>query len=63
MGYATINFGLGAINTKGVIFGVSFLVGALMVVLAKKMPKQTWVKDALMAVAMVIAMLVAVIIF
>ena len=34
-----------------------------MVVLAKKMPKQTWVKDALMAVAMVIAMLVAVIIF
>ena len=63
MGYATINFGLGAISTNGVIFGVSFLVGAVMVVLAKKMPKQKWMKDALMAVAMIIAMIVAVIIF
>ena len=63
MGYATINFGLSAISTKGLVFGVSFLVGAAMVVLAKKLPEQKWMKDSLMAVAMVVAMVVAVIVF
>ena len=33
------------------------------VVLAKKLPEQKWMKDSLMAVAMVVAMVVAVIVF
>lgn len=63
MAYATVNFGLGAISTNGIIFGISFLVGAVMVYLASKMPDKKWIKDSLMGVAMIIAMIAACVIF
>lgn len=59
MGYATINFGLGAISTNGIVFGVSFLVGAILVFAGNKFPAQKWIKDSLMAISMLAAMVVA----
>ena len=63
MGYATVNFGIGAISTKGVIFAVSFVVGAVMVYFGNKMPAKKWLKDSLMAVAMLAGMVIACMIF
>lgn len=62
MAYSTVGFGLSAISDKGIVFISSFVIGALMVWLAKKFPKQRWINDFLMAVCMIGGMIVACII-
>lgn len=59
MAYATVSFGLGSIKDNGVVFISSFVVGAILVALGKKLPKQKWINDFLMAICMIIGMVVA----
>lgn len=63
MAYSGTSFGLSAIPTKGLVFGISFLAGVVMTVLAKKLPKQKWMSEALMAVSMIVGMVFACILF
>lgn len=62
MAYVSVNFGLGALSTNGVVFGVSFAVGALLVWLHHRYGKR-WMTDYLMTISMVVAMVAACIIF
>jgi len=63
MGYATVNFGLGAISTKGVIFLASFLLGAILVWISKMKPNLTWLAEYTMPICLVFGMAVACVIF
>jgi len=63
MGYATVNFGLGDIAVKGVIFGASFLLGTVLVWLSKKLPKLTWLGEFTMPICLLFGMAVACIAF
>lgn len=63
MGYATVNFGLGAISTKGVIFISSFLLGAVLVWVSKKKPELTWLAEYTMPICLIFGMAVACFIF
>ncbi len=59
MAYATVAFGLGSISDKGIVFGSSFILGAVMVALSRKFPEKKWINDFLMAVCMIFGMVVA----
>ena len=63
MAYASVAYGWGAMSTKGVVFTISFVVGALICYLQKRLPKQRWLSDYLMAISMLVAMVAACIIF
>ena len=63
MAYVSVSYGFSAMSTKGVVFGISFAVGALMVWIHNKRPKANWLSDYLMTISMVVAMVAACIIF
>lgn len=63
MAFVTVAFGLSAVSTKGVVFGISFLSGALLVAVHKKWPAKKWISEYLMTISMLIAMFGACIIF
>ena len=63
MGYVSVAYGLGAMTTNGVVFLISFAVGAGIVFLHHKFPKQTWLSDFCMAISMIAAMIAACFIF
>ena len=63
MGYATVNFGLGAISTKGIIFLSSFLLGAILVWISKKKPNLTWLGEFTMPICLLFGMAVACFVF
>lgn len=63
MGYATVNFGLGDISTKGVIFLSSFALGAVLVWISKRKPNLTWLSEYTMPICLVFGMAVACVVF
>lgn len=63
MAFVTVAFGLSAISTKGVVFGLSFLCGALLVAFQKKFPTIKWINEYLMTISMLAAMIGACLIF
>ena len=63
MGYATVNFGLGDISTKGVIFLASFILGAILVWISNRKPNLTWLAEFTMPICLVFGMAVACVIF
>lgn len=63
MAYVSVSYGFSAMSTKGVVFLVSFAVGALLVFLHHKLPKAKWLSDYLMTISMLVAMAVACLIF
>jgi len=63
MAYATVNFGLGTISTKGVIFLASFLLGAILVWISNSKPNLTWLGEFTMPFCLVFGMAVACVIF
>lgn len=63
MAYVSVSYGFSAMSTKGVVFCISFAVGALLVFLHNKMPKAKWMSDYLMTISMLVAMIAACIIF
>ena len=63
MAFVSVAYGLSAMNTKGVVFLISFAVGAAIVLIHHKFPKQKWLADFCMAISMVAAMAAACFIF
>ena len=63
MAYVSVSYGFSAMSTKGVVFCISFAVGAILVILHNKMPKAKWMTDYLMTISMLIAMAAACFIF
>lgn len=63
MAYVSVSYGFSAMSTKGVVFCISFAVGAILVILHNKMPKAKWMTDYLMTISMLIAMTAACFIF
>lgn len=63
MAYVSVSYGFSAMPTKGVVFLISFAVGALLVYLYNKKPNLKWLSDYLMTISMLIAMVAACIIF
>ena len=63
MAYVSVAQGWSAINTKGIVFTVSFLVGAVLVWIKNKNPKMKWLGDFTMAISMIAAMVAACVIF
>ncbi|MDO4559758.1 MAG: DUF5058 family protein [bacterium] len=63
MSYMSVTNGLSAVSTKGVVFGISFVCGALLVWLRKKNPSKKWITDCLMGISMFVAMVAACFIF
>jgi hypothetical protein len=63
MAFVSVAYGLSAMSTKGVVFLISFAVGALIVFVYNKMPKAKWLSDFCMAISMIVAMVAACLIF
>ena len=63
MAYVSVSYGFSAMSTKGVVFCISFAVGALLVWIHNKRPKAKWLSDYLMTISMLVAMAAACIIF
>lgn len=63
MAYVSVSYGLSAVSTKGVVFGISFLVGAILVYIQNKVPKAKNLSDYLMTISMLAAMAAACVIF
>ena len=63
MAFVTVAFGLSAVSTNGVVFGVSFAFGAFLVLLQRKRPESKWIGEYLMTISMLVAMAAACIIF
>lgn len=63
MAYVSVSYGFSAMSTKGVVFCISFAVGAILVILHNKMPKAKWMTDYLMTISMLIAMAAACFVF
>lgn len=63
MGYVSVAYGFSAMSTNGVVFLISFLVGAGIVVLYNKFQNLKWLKDYVMTFSMIIAMIAACVIF
>ena len=63
MAYVSVSYGFSAMSTKGVVFCISFAVGALLVYLHHKKPNLKWLSDYLMTISMLIAMAAACLIF
>ena len=52
MAYVSVSYGFSAMSTKGVVFCISFAVGALLVWIHNKRPKAKWLSDYLMTISM-----------
>lgn len=63
MAYVSVSYGFSAMSTKGVVFCISFAVGALLVYLYNKKPKFKKLSDYVMTISMVVAMVAACFIF
>ena len=63
MGFVSVAYGFAAMDTKGIVFLISFAVGALIVFIHHKCPKNKWLMDFCMSISMVIAMVAACFIF
>lgn len=63
MAYVSVSYGFSAMSTKGVVFCISFAVGAILVYIHNKRPKSKWLSDYLMTISMVAAMAAACFIF
>ena len=63
MAFVSVAYGLSAMNTKGIVFLISFAIGALIVFICHKLPKQKWLSDFCMAISMIVAMAAACFIF
>jgi len=63
MAYVSTYFGFSALSTKGVVFLISFCVGALLILIRKKYPRQNWLSEYLIAISMIVAMVGACLIF
>lgn len=63
MGFVSVAYGLGSFSTKGIVFLISFAVGAVIVFIHHKCPRIKWLMDFCMAISMVIAMAAACFIF
>ncbi len=63
MAYVSVSYGLSAVSTKGVVFGISFLCGLILVVLKNRVPKCSRLSNYIMTISMITAMAAACIIF
>ena len=63
MAYVSVAQGWGALNTKGVVFTISFLCGAVFIFIKNKVKNLKWLADYQMAISMIVAMVAACIIF
>ena len=63
MAYVSVSYGFSAISTKGIVFCISFVTGALLVYIHNRRPKAKWMSDYLMTISMLVAMIAACIIF
>lgn len=63
MAYISVMYGFSAMSTNGVVFLISFFVGAILVYIYNKVPKAKWLSDYLMAISMIVAMAAACFIF
>ena len=63
MAYVSVAYGFSAPSTKGVVFTMSFLTGALLVGLIRRFPEKTWISDYVMTVSMIAGMAAACMIF
>ena len=61
MGYSVVNFGLSSMSDKGIVFGTSFILGAIMTLIPKLTGKCKWMNEWLMAICMIAGMIAAVI--
>ena len=63
MAYVSVINGWGAMSTKGVVFSVSFICGAVLKLIQTRVKSAKWLSDYLMAISMLVAMVAACIIF
>ena len=63
MAYVSVAYGFSAMSTTGVVFLISFAVGALLVLLYNKREKLKWLGDYVMAISMLVGMVAACLIF
>ena len=63
MAYVSVSYGFSAMSTKGVVFCISFAVGALLVYIKNKIPKAKGLSDYIMTISMLAAMAAACVIF
>ncbi len=63
MAYVSVSYGFSAMSTNGVVFCISFAVGAILVYIHNRRPKSKWLSDYLMTISMVAAMAAACFIF
>ena len=63
MAYVSVVYGLSKLQTNGVVFGISFLCGAILVHVLRKRPHAKWISDYLMAISMLVSMVTACFIF
>lgn len=63
MAYVSVSYGFSAISTKGVVFGISFMVGALLVILKNKVAACKGIGDYIMTISMLAAMAAACLLF
>lgn len=62
-GLCTVSYGFSAMSTKGVVFCISFAVGAFLMLVANKVEKAKWLTDYIMTISMLAAMAAACVIF
>ena len=58
-----MTIGFSAMSTKGVVFCISFAVGALLMLVSNKVEKAKWLTDYIMTISMLAAMAAACVIF
>lgn len=63
LAYVSVSYGFSAISTKGVVFSISFIVGAVLVFLCNRFPRLKKISDYIMTISMLFAMIAACIIF
>lgn len=63
MAYASVVNGWGAMSTKGIVFSVSFICGAVLKLIQARVKGARWLSDYLMAISMLVAMVAACVIF
>ena len=63
MSYVSVSYGFSAMSTKGVVFCISFAVGAFLMLVANKVEKAKWLTDYIMTISMLAAMAAACVIF
>lgn len=63
MAYVSVSYGFSAMSTKGVVFCISFAVGAFLMLVANKVEKAKWLTDYIMTISMLAAMAAACVIF